>query len=173
MLYKTRTYIVADFDNDRDAVEQLEKWNDSKRWNLTFSSAHDLQTSRDSSLYCSIKSSLRYRMSGSKTFLLIVGEHTNSITKGGCQYCHNYNSINKICEHGYSVDYKSYIEFECCMAMEDKLNIIVLYNDIYVDKDKCPDILRNTGIHTNMLDFRDNHYYWDYRSVYDAFKYYQ
>lgn len=29
MVYRTRTYIAADWDGDRDAVDQLHKWNDS------------------------------------------------------------------------------------------------------------------------------------------------
>lgn len=29
MVYRTRTYIAADWDGDRDVVEQLHKWNDS------------------------------------------------------------------------------------------------------------------------------------------------
>ena len=54
-LYRTRTYIAADFDHDKDVVEQLIKWNDSDHWNLHFSNAHDLESCRDSSLYCTIK----------------------------------------------------------------------------------------------------------------------
>ena len=79
MVYKTRTYIAADWDGDRDAVEQLHKWNDSNYWELSFPDAHDLQQSRDSSLPCSIKSSLKKRMDGSKRFVLIVGDSTDSV----------------------------------------------------------------------------------------------
>lgn len=39
LLYHTRTYIVSDFDHDRDIVEQLMKWNNSKYWELKFSDA--------------------------------------------------------------------------------------------------------------------------------------
>lgn len=42
MVYRTRTYIAADWDGDRDAVEQLHKWNDSNYWGLSFPDAHDL-----------------------------------------------------------------------------------------------------------------------------------
>lgn len=35
-LYRTRTYIAADFDNVKDAVDQLHKWNDSNYWSLSF-----------------------------------------------------------------------------------------------------------------------------------------
>lgn len=34
--YRTRTYIAGDWDNDKDAVDQLHKWNDSNYWNLSF-----------------------------------------------------------------------------------------------------------------------------------------
>lgn len=49
-IYRTRTYISADFDHDRDAVDQLHKWNDSNYWSLSFTDAHDLQVSSDNSL---------------------------------------------------------------------------------------------------------------------------
>ena len=72
--YRTRTYIAGDWDHDKDAVDQLHKWNDSKYWSLSFTDAHDLTSSRDSSLNCTIKSSLKTRMDASKTFVLIVGD---------------------------------------------------------------------------------------------------
>lgn len=52
--YRTRTYIAGDWDNDKDAVDQLHKWNDSNYWSLSFTDAHDLTSSRDSSLNCTI-----------------------------------------------------------------------------------------------------------------------
>lgn len=71
--YRTRTYIAGDWDNDKDAVDQLHKWNDSNYWNLSFTDAHDLTSSRDSSLNCTIKASLKTRMDASKhSFLLLV-----------------------------------------------------------------------------------------------------
>lgn len=168
--YRTRTYIAADFDQDRDAVEQLHKWNDSNYWSLSFTDAHELQTSNDSSLYCSIKSSLKYRMDGSKTFVLIVGDQTSSITKGGCQYCGRYNSYNSSCAKGYSVDYRSYINFECDKAVEAEIKIIVLYKDIKVDRSKCPASVRYMGTHAKMLKIENGKYYWDYQSVKAAFQ---
>lgn len=48
--YRTRTYIAGDWDNDKDAVDQLHTWNDSNYWSLSFTDAHDLTSSRDSSL---------------------------------------------------------------------------------------------------------------------------
>lgn len=169
MTYRTRTYIAADFDHDKDAVDQLYKWNDSKYWSLSFSDAHDLQTSSDNSLYCSIKASLKYRMDGSKTFVLIVGEHTNKITKGGCQNCGSYNSYTYACARGHSVDYRSYIRYECEKAIEAGIKIIVLYKSTKVDKAKCPEVIRNIGTHTAMIYYEDGKHYWDYQAVKKAF----
>ena len=167
--YRTRTYIAADFDHDFDAVDQLHKWNDSNYWSLSFTDAHDLQTSRDTSLYCSIKASLKERMDVSKTFVLIVGDQTDTITKGGCQYCGSYNSWTGNCSRGRSIDRRSYIKYECDKAVEAGINIIVLYNDIVVDKSKCPSSVRNLGYHTSMVYYDKGNYYWDYQSVKKAF----
>lgn len=167
-LYRTRTYIAADFDHDKDAVDQLHKWNDSKYWSLSFTDAHDLQTSSDSSLYCSIKSSLKYRMDGSKAFVLIVGEKTNTVSKGGCQLCGSYNSHTYSCARGYSVDYRSYIKFECDKAVEAGIKIIVLYKSTTIDRSKCPEAIRYKGTHAKMIYHKDGKYYWDYESVRDA-----
>lgn len=168
-LYRTRTYIAADFDNDKDAVDQLHKWNDSKHWSLSFTDAHELQKAYDSSLPCSIKKSLKERMDGSKTFVLIVGENTNAITKGGCRYCGSYNSYFGICAKGNSVDHRSYIKYECDKAIEADIQIIVLYRDTSVDKSKCPEAVRDIGNHTAMIYEEDGKLYWDYQSVKKAF----
>lgn len=167
-LYRTRTYIAADFDHDKDAVDQLYKWNNSSYWSLSFTNAHDLQTSSDDSLYCSIKSSLKYRMDRSKTFILIVGEHTNTISKGGCQYCDSYNSYRHYCAKDHCVDYCSYIKYECDKAVEAGIKIIILYKGTRIDKSKCPEILRDLGVHASMIYDKDGTYYWDYNSVKNA-----
>ena len=83
MFYRTRTYIAADWDHDRDVVDKLLEWNQSSNCSLEFSYAHDLMQARDESLYCSIKKSLRERLNGSKTFVLIAGAETTRVTKGG------------------------------------------------------------------------------------------
>ena len=167
-IYRTRTYIAADFDHDRDAVEQLYKWNNDNNLDFSFSNAHDLQTSSDNSLYCSIKSSLKYRMDGSKKFVLIVGNYTNAITKGGCQYCGSYNSYIGYCARGHNVDYRSYIQYECAKAVEAGIEIIVLYKNTTVDRNKCPEIIRYKGKHVPMIFYRDGKHYWDYKTVKNA-----
>ena len=52
MHYRTRTYIAGDWDHDKDAVDALHWWNDSSRYGLSFSDAHELKQARDTSLNC-------------------------------------------------------------------------------------------------------------------------
>lgn len=168
MNYRTKTYIAADWTGDKAAIDQLYKWNESQYWSLSFSSAHDLTQARDSSLNCSIKASLKKRLDVSKTFVLIVGNNTLGLRSGGCQYCQNYYSPLSCCTHGYSVDYRSYIEYECDKAVEAEIKIVVLYNSAVVNRSKCPQSLRNLGTHVAMRCNRNGLLYWDYASVKEA-----
>ena len=168
MAYRTKTYIAADWDGDSDAVEQLHKWKNSNYWSLDFHDAHDLTQARDSSLNCSIKSSLATRLDASKTFVLIVGSNTKTVRSGSCQYCNSYNSWTQSCARGHSVDYRSYIEYECDKAVRDGLKIVVLYNAAAVNKSKCPNIIKNVGTHTAMCYYENGQYYWDYQAVKSA-----
>ncbi len=167
-MYRTRIYIAADWSGDYDAVEQLHKWNNSKHWSLSFTDAHDLMQARDNSLNCSIKSSLNKRLDASKTFVLIVGNNTTTVRSGSCQYCGSYNSYTHSCGRGYSVDYRSYVEYECEKAVRDGLKIVVLYNAATVNKSKCPDAVKNVGTHTAMCYYENGQYYWDYQAVKNA-----
>ena len=165
MAYRTKTYIAADWSGDKEAVDQLHKWNDSNYWSLSFTDAHDLTQARDSSLNCSIKSSLALRLDASKTFVLIVGSNTKTVRSGSCQYCNSYNSWTSACARGMSVNYRSYIEFECEKAIRDELKIVVLYNATTVDRSKCPDAIKYVGTHVAM---KDRYYAWNYQAVKDA-----
>ena len=163
------TYIAADFDHDENAVNHLH-W--MKRQGLiSFLDAHTLQQSNDSSLACSIKKSLKYRMDNSYKFVLIVGSYTNMVSKGGCQLCDSYNSYGKYCAKGYSIDYRSFIKFECEKAMEAGLKIVVLYNSATVDRTLCPEAVRMVGIHQKMI-YRgmDGQYYWDNNAIVQAIR---
>jgi len=168
MAYRTRTYIAADWDGDKNAIEQLHKWNDGMKWSLSFTDAHDLTLARDSSLNCSIKASLAKRMDSSKTFVLIVGNGTKSRKAGECTYCVNYN--NGKCITGHTVSNDSFIEYECKKAVRDReyLKIVVLYNAATVDKSKCPDVIKEFGTHAPMQKIVDGKRYWDYESVKSA-----
>ena len=166
--YRTKTYIAADWTGDKDAVDQLYKWNDSDYWSLHFVDAHDLTQSKDTSLNCSIKSSLKTRLDASKTFVLIVGEDTKSLRSGSCAYCDSYSSYYGRCNRGYSVDYRSYINYECEKAVDADIKIVVLYNSTKVDKSKCPDAVKDLGKHVAMKCNKDGVEEWDYKSVKSA-----
>ena len=47
MYYRTRTYIAGDWDHDKDAVEALHRWNESSKYGLSFSDAHELKQAKD------------------------------------------------------------------------------------------------------------------------------
>ncbi len=161
---KDYTYIAADFDHDKDAVDYLNWMN--KNGYLNFKNAHEIQQSYDSSLSCSIKKSLKYRMDFSYKFILIVGRHTNTVTKGGCQFCGSYNPYSQICARHYSIDYRSFIKFECDKALEEKIKIVVLYNNVSVDRNLCPEAIRWYGIHKAMCYYGyDGKYHWDNNSI--------
>ena len=132
--YRTKTYIAGDWDHDKDAVDKLYQWNGSNYWSLSFTDAHDLTQANDSSLNCSIKSSLKTRLDASKRFVLIVGNSTNTVTAGSCTYCESYNSHTYSCARGHSVDYRGFIKYECDKAVEAGIKIIVLYKAACVNK---------------------------------------
>lgn len=165
MANRTRTYIAADWDGDKNAIDQMHTWNDSNKWSLSFTDAHDLTQARDSSLNCSIKESLAARMDASKTFVLIVGNGTRSRKAGECTYCEHYD--NGKCKKGHTISNDSFLEYECKKAVRDRndIKLVVLYNAATVDKRKCPDAIKNYGTHAAMQKMKDGKYYWDYESV--------
>lgn len=165
MVYRTRTYIAADWDNDSNAVEQLNRWNASNFYSLSFTNAHDLQQARDGSLNCSIKRSLAERFNASKTFILIVGNNTKNVRAGSCQYCNSKNSWTGACGRGYSICNRSYIEYECEKAVRDGLKIVVLYKATTIDRSKCPDAVKNIGTHLPMWGYSGGQTIWNYQNV--------
>lgn len=169
MAYRTKTYIAGDWTGDKKAIDKLYEWNDSDYWNLSFVDAHELTQARDSSLNCTIKRSLKERMDSSKTFVLVVGNQTNTITAGGCKFCGSYNSWSSYCAKGYSIDYRSYIKYECDKAVEASIKLVILYNSTKIEKSKCPESIRNLGTHINMMYVgTDGKTYWNYTKIKDA-----
>lgn len=166
MTYRTKTYIAGDWTGDKDAIDTLYRWKNSGYLNFDFVDAHSLTQARDTSLNCSIKRSLKERLDASKTFVLVVGANTKDLRAGGCQYCNYYRSYfyTSRCLHNYSVDVRSYIDYECEKAKEAGIRIVVLYNYSNIYRDKCPESLRWTGTHVAMIsDGR-----WDYTSIKNA-----
>lgn len=166
MTRRTKTYIAAEWTGDQDAVEQLYKWNDSDHWALNFIDAHEVTQARDSSLNCSIKRSLKDRLDLSKTFVLIVGQKTDLVTAGSCVYCSEYE--NHACKKKNSLDFRSYIKYECDKAKEAGIKIIVLYNGAKIERSKCPLVLQEQGTHMAMKYLKDGKYYWNYQAIKDA-----
>jgi hypothetical protein len=169
-MYRTKTYIAADWTGDKDIIEQLYKWNNSNYLLLSFVDAHEFTQSRDTSLPCSIKDSLRERLNISKTFVLIVGEQTKVLRKGSCKYCNSYSSFSNRCMRYQNLDFRSFIEYECEMAIKDFQNgdlskIVVIYNYANVNKEKCPDCIKNFGKHINAYYYDEERPYWNYTAI--------
>lgn len=163
-VYRTKTYIAGDWTGDKDAIDQLHKWNDSDYWGLSFVDVHSLTQSNDNSLNCSIKKSLKERMDISKTFILVVGDNTKNLRSGACYLCDSYSKGK--CKRGYSVDNDGYVEYECQKAIAAKIKIVVLYNGLKVDREKCPDIIKNYGTHIPLKKIgEDMKCQWDYQAV--------
>lgn len=165
MVYRTKTYVAGDWTGDKDAIQKLYSWKESNFYNLDFVDAHEFHQSNDDSLNCSIKNNLRIRMNGSKKFILIVGEKTNTVTAGSCVHCSDYNSFKSSCSRGLTTSRKSYIQYECDKAYRDDMEIIVLYNYSYRAYSKCPEILKNIGKHVAMKKSDGT---WDYNAVKEA-----
>lgn len=173
--YRTKTFISGDWTGDQNLIDQLRRWNDNYYLGLSFVDVHDLTQSSDTSYPCSIKASLRQRLNISKTFILIVGRNTAILTKGGCRYCSQYRPWSSLCSNGKSYDNRSFIEFECEMAVKDFINgelkkIVVIYNGrLSPDRSLCPEVIRGFGLHigSDLVGY-DNKRYWNYRGIKDA-----
>lgn len=141
------TYFAADWDRDSAVVEKIREWEGDPNCRLSFLDAHDIQQSRDESLNCSIKRSLKNRLDQSHTFVIIVGDKTAGLRSGACYLCGSYNHYRGYCVRGYSATDESYIEYECKIAVEAAMRIIVIYNSTEVKRELCPSDVRYRGIH--------------------------
>jgi len=169
MAYRNKTYIAGDWDHDSNAIEKIYAWKESDKWSLDFYDAHSMKQARDTSLPCSIKRSLKERLDASKRFVLVVGDHTDTVTKGSCHLCNSYNNYLSYCVKGYSTDERSFIKYECDKAIEAGIDIVVLYNSTVVDRSKCPLAVRYTGKHIPMIyKGADGKYYWNYSDIKSA-----
>lgn len=175
---RTKTYIAGEWDGDNDAIGQLYKWNEGDKWSLHFRDVHKKKQCYDSSMPCTIKSSLRERMNDSKIFVLVVGNNTASTRKGSCAYhnCankqYNYTNGQYTCSVlGKTYSTQSFIDYECILAYKAYLNgdmkIVVLYNAASINKSKCPEILKGIGTHKEMKSYNGfcGRYMFDYSKV--------
>ena len=177
MVYRTKTYIAGEWDGDSDAIKQLYRWNEGDKWALHFKDAHEMKQCYDSSMPCTIKDSLSTRMDASKIFILVVGNNTATARKGSCSYkdCGNkrwYWDKGYVCNViGKTYSTESFIEYECRKAynayINDKMKIVVLYNSVTIDRNKCPEILRNIGTHQSMKSYNYMlcKYKYDYQKI--------
>lgn len=178
MQYRTRTYIAGEWTGDSDAIDQLYTWNYGDKWSFHFSDAHKNKQCYDSSMPCTIKDSLRTRIIGSKTFVLVVGNDTATTRKGSCAYSNCANKdfdywqgkyVCKVVGKTYST--QSFIDYECQLAynawLQGNMKIVVLYNAATVNKSKCPEILKNIGTHVSMKSYNvyTGRYDYDYQKV--------
>lgn len=181
MVYRTKTYIAGDWTGDSDLIQKLNEWNKNNNLSLSFVNVHEVTQSNDSTLNCNIKRSLRKRLDITKTFVLIVGDKTCSLRSGACCYCRYYNdgrglffNTQPSCTNGGNVDNRSYIEYECEMALKDYKagelkNIVVIYNGLYnPDHNRCPEILRNVGNHIGSDIFENGQRRWAYTRIKNA-----
>lgn len=181
MQYRTRTYLAGEWTGDSDAIDQIYTWNEGDKWSLHFTDAHMNKQCYDTSMPCTIKSSLLTRMNGSKNFILVVGNNTATARKGSCVYqnCPNkqYDYLKRRFECGitgktYST--QSFIDYECQLAynawLRGEMKIVVLYNSSIVYKSKCPEILRNIGKHVAMKSYNvyAGKYMYNYQNVKNA-----
>ncbi len=176
MVYRTKTYIAGDWTGDSDLIEKLNEWNKNNHLGLNFVNVHEVTQSSDDYLKCTIKRSLRKRLSISKTFVLIVGEKTKHLRSGSCSLCRHYCSLIQppFCLRNNIIDNRSYIEFECEMALEDYQDgkikkIIVIYNGLTrPDYNRCPSILQNIGLHIASDYIEDGVHKWAYLRIKNA-----
>ena len=170
--YRTKTYVAGDWTGDKEEIEKLYAWKESDWQSLDFVDAHEYTQARDTSLNCSIKKSLKERLDRSKTFVLIVGDNTKYLRAGGCEYCENYRTggyyYGARCTHNYTLDTRSYINYECEYAAANKLRIIVLYASTRVDRTKCPQAVSQIGVHIPMYYYSEGKIYWNYTQIRDA-----
>ena len=149
MNYRTRTYIAGDWTGDADLIQKLYEWNNNDHLNFHFSDAHKMKTARDDSLPCTIKNSLRDRLGGSKTFVLVVGKGTDNLTQGSCQFCSAGISSWQHCIRGHTYNTLSYVKYECEYAARhnNEMKVVIIYNAVTVDRTKCPECIRYIGTH--------------------------
>lgn len=77
-----------------------------------------------------------------------------------------YDSYHSSCHRGHSVDYRSFITYECEKAVNDGLKIVVIYNYASIDKSKCPEAVKHVGNHVKAYTLgMDGKYYWNYDGI--------
>lgn len=118
MAYRNKTYVSFDADTDIKNYRLMCAWKQNENIPFNFYDAHDLNNNYDKSEN-SIKAALMERLRNSKTFVLLVGDHTRYLYK--------------------------YVRWEIEQAIKRELPIIVvnLNDERQMDESLCPPIVQN------------------------------
>jgi len=81
MSYRNKTYVAFDADNDIKYYRIMTAWKENDNIDFDFHNAHDLNNLMNTSSEETIKRKLRERLNNTKSFILLVGEHTKNLTK--------------------------------------------------------------------------------------------
>lgn len=164
MPYRNKTYVAFDGDTDMWAYAYMKGWKQNDNSSFNFYNAHDLSQARDTSREETIKRQLRMRLTNSKIFVLLVGEHTKNLYK--------------------------FVRWEIEEALKLQLPVIVvnLNQKKQFDDQLCPPLLRNElaihiSFHAKILQYALENWgaldaehrrngesgpYWYKQSVYDG-----
>ena len=143
-------FITADWEQDQSVVTQIEQWNQKQGEKYLISKDLELLEDMEGEWFCFAKACLRQAIQETDIFLFVVGEDTLSVKEGCCPFCENYRSFSGNCAHGRITDKRGFLEFQCAVAKELHKKIIVLYHMDFVDKSKCPQLIREIGQHIAM-----------------------
>lgn len=81
MSYRNKTYVAFDADTDIQYYRIMTAWKENDKIDFDFHNAHDLNNLMKTSSEETIKRRLRERLNNTKSFILLVGEHTKNLTK--------------------------------------------------------------------------------------------
>ena len=119
MAYRNKTYICFDADTDMHYYNLMKAWKQNDGTDFNFYDAHDLNDIWSQSSEETIKRRLRERLKNTKTFIMLIGEHTRYLYK--------------------------YVRWEAEYAVENDLPIIAinLNGKRRRDDGLCPPIIRD------------------------------
>lgn len=126
MSYRNKTYVAFDADTDIHYYRLMTAWKENENIDFNFHNAHDLNNLMSYSSEETIKRKLRERLNNTKSFILLIGEHTKNLYK--------------------------FVRWEIQTAIDLDIPIICanLNGNEDFDYEHCPPILRNhTALHVS------------------------
>jgi hypothetical protein len=76
MSYRNKTYVAFDADTDIQYYRIMTAWKENEKIDFDFHNAHDLNNLMKTSSEDTIKRRIKERLNNTKSFVLLVGEHT-------------------------------------------------------------------------------------------------